>query len=86
MNISHVLDSDPERLGGAVCFVGTRVPVRNLFDYLAEGYTLEAFLDDFPRVERAAALAVLAFAASSVEDIVRHPTQEEAHSLLPIPS
>jgi uncharacterized protein (DUF433 family) len=83
MNISHVLDTDPERLGGVVCFIGTRVPVRNLFDYLAEGHPLEAFLDDFPRIDRAAALAVLASAADLVEESVRYHPQEQGAISIP---
>ncbi len=40
-------------------FVGTRVPVQNLFDYLASGESLDEFLDDFPSVEREQAEQVL---------------------------
>ena len=41
---------DPERLGGVPCFVGTRVPIKYLWEYLMKGKTLEAFLDDFEGV------------------------------------
>lgn len=51
--------SDPEILGGTPVFVGTRVPVRILFEHLAAGDTLEIFLDDFPSVSRALAIQVL---------------------------
>jgi uncharacterized protein (DUF433 family) len=44
--------SDPEILGGTPVFIGTRVPLRNLIDYLEGDYTLEEFLDDFPSVSR----------------------------------
>jgi uncharacterized protein (DUF433 family) len=54
-----VYHSDPDILGGTVVFVGTRVPVRSLFDHLEEDVTLEAFLDDFPSVTREQCLAVL---------------------------
>jgi uncharacterized protein (DUF433 family) len=47
-----VIQSDPGILGGIPVFVGTRVPVRNLIDYIEEGYTLDEFLDDFPSVSR----------------------------------
>lgn len=50
---------DPERLGGVPCFVGTRVPIRYLFEYLSKGKSLDEFLDDFdgvPRTEVAEAL------------------------------
>lgn len=48
-----VVHSHPEILGGAMVFVGTRVPLRNLIDYLAGGYSLDEFLDAFPSVSRA---------------------------------
>jgi uncharacterized protein (DUF433 family) len=46
-------------MGGTVVFVGTRVPLRNLIDYLEGDYTLDQFLDDFPSVSREQAVAVL---------------------------
>lgn len=54
-----VIHSDPDILGGTPVFVGTRVPVRTLLDYLAAGDTLEEFLDHFPTVSSAQAIAVL---------------------------
>ncbi len=54
-----VVHSDPEILGGTPVFVGTRVPLRNLIDYLEGGYSLDEFLDQFPTVSRAQALAAL---------------------------
>ena len=54
-----VVHSDPEIPGGTPVFVGTRVPLRNLIDYIEEGYTLDEFLDDFPSVTRDQVLAVL---------------------------
>lgn len=50
---------DPERLGGVPCFVGTRVPIKYLWEYLLKGKTLDEFLDDFEGVPRAAAIAAL---------------------------
>jgi uncharacterized protein (DUF433 family) len=47
-----VIVKDPEILGGVPVFRGTRVPVKNLIDYLATGETIVAFLDDFPTVTR----------------------------------
>ena len=47
-----VIHRNPEILGGIPIFVGTRVPVRTLLDYLAAGDTLEEFLDHFPTVTR----------------------------------
>ena len=50
---------DPERLGGVPCFVGTRVPIKYLWEYLIKGKTLDEFLDDFEGVPRAEAIAAL---------------------------
>jgi len=54
-----VVHSDPEILGGTPVFVGTRVPLRNLIDYLERGHTLDEFLDAFPSVSRQQAVAAL---------------------------
>jgi len=56
---SPVVHSDPEILGGTPVFVGTRVPLRNLIDYLERGHSLDEFLDEFPSVSRAQAIAAL---------------------------
>ena len=61
-----VVHSDPDILGGTPVFVGTRVPLRALFDYLAGGHPLAEFLDDFPSVAREQAVAVLRLAAQSL--------------------
>jgi uncharacterized protein (DUF433 family) len=58
--------SDPEILAGTPVFVGTRVPVRTIFDYLEGGETLDEFLAQFPTVTREQALATLARARDSV--------------------
>jgi uncharacterized protein (DUF433 family) len=55
----RVIHSDPERLGGTPVFVGTRVPLKNLIDYLEGGHPLDEFLDDFPSVTREQAVAAL---------------------------
>ncbi len=52
MTLSEIVHSDPEILGGAPVFVGTRVPVRILLDYLEGGEPLEEFLDNYPSVSR----------------------------------
>ena len=57
-----VIHSDPEILGGTPVFVGTRVPLKNLMDYLAGGHTLDEFLDDFPSVQRDQAVSALELA------------------------
>ena len=56
---SFVVHSDPEIMSGTPVFVGTRVPLRNLIDYLEENYTLDEFLDSFPSVSREQAIAAL---------------------------
>lgn len=53
------LSRDPEIMSGALCFKGTRVLVKNLFDYLEGNSSLDDFLEDFPSVTREAAIAVL---------------------------
>ena len=58
-----LVSSRPDYLSGMPCFHGTRVPVKNLFDYLAKGYPLEEFLRQFPGVSREHAVAVLAEAS-----------------------
>src|SRR5580693_9367658 len=55
-----------ERMSGAPCFAGTRVPVKNLFDYLESGYTLDQFLDDFDGVTLAQAKGVIEAAQSGL--------------------
>jgi uncharacterized protein (DUF433 family) len=51
--------SDPEILGGTPVLVGTRVPVKSLFDYIEGGETLDEFLHQFPSVKREQAIAAL---------------------------
>lgn len=55
----RVIHSDPEILGGTPVFVGTRVPVQTLLDYLEGGHPLAEFLDDFPSVTREQAVSAL---------------------------
>ncbi|HIP61655.1 MAG TPA: DUF433 domain-containing protein [Sulfurovum sp.] len=45
-----MIESVKDVLNGALVFSGTRVPVRNLFDYLVAGETIQDFLEDFPTV------------------------------------
>ncbi len=60
--LDSVVQVDPEILGGTPVFRGTRVPVKNLLDYLTAGDTLDQFLDDFPTVKRHQAVATLELA------------------------
>jgi len=57
--LAHTVSVHPDRLGGEPCFAGTRVPVKNLFDYLEGGDSLDDFLEGFPGVTRDQAIAVL---------------------------
>ncbi len=56
---SSVVRSDPDILGGTPVFVGTRVPVQALIDYIEGGHSLTEFLDDFPTVSRKVVVAAL---------------------------
>jgi uncharacterized protein (DUF433 family) len=64
-----VVHSDPEIMGGEPVFVGTRVPVRNLFDFLEAGDSLDDFLGEFPSVSREQALAALHIAREALESV-----------------
>jgi uncharacterized protein (DUF433 family) len=61
-----VVHSDPKIMSGTPVFVGTRVPVQSLFDYLEGGDTLDEFLRQFPTVKREQAVAALEQARDSV--------------------
>ena len=62
-----VVHCDPDILGGTPVFVGTRVPVKSLYDYLEAGDSLDEFLDSFPSVTREQAIAALELARSMTE-------------------
>jgi uncharacterized protein (DUF433 family) len=64
--LQSVAHSHPGILGGTPVFVGTRVPVKNLFDYLEAGDRLEEFLDAFPSVSREQAVAALELAEQAL--------------------
>ena len=51
--------SDPEILGGTPVFIGTRVPIRIIFEHLEAGDSLDFFLEDCPSVSRELAIQVL---------------------------
>ena len=59
MDPKQIVNSDPEILGGTPVFVGTRVPVQALLDFLEGGDTIEEFLDNYPGVTREQAIAFL---------------------------
>jgi uncharacterized protein (DUF433 family) len=64
--LKDVVQSDPEILGGIPVFLGTRVPVQSLFDYLEGGETLDEFLRQFPSVSREQTVAVLDLARATL--------------------
>jgi uncharacterized protein (DUF433 family) len=64
---------NPQRLSGAPCFAGTRVPVRTLFDHLEAGDSLNDFLEGFPGVTREQAVALLELAAAGMLDQLPRP-------------
>ena len=65
-NTAPVVHSDPDILGCTPVFVGTRVPFRNLIDYLERNHSLDEFLDSFPSVSREQAVAALEDAHDAV--------------------
>jgi len=58
-DLQGVVHSYPEIMGGAPVFVGTRVPLQNLIDYLEGGESIDDFLDGFPSVNREQVIAVI---------------------------
>ena len=59
MSYEKIIEHSNEILGGTPVFLGTRVPVQSLLEYLEEGNPLEDFLEDFPTVKKDHAVAVL---------------------------
>ncbi len=66
MSEAPVVHSHPEIMSGTPVFVGTRVPVQALLDYLEEGDTIDSFLDGFPSVTRQQVVAFLEQAAKAL--------------------
>ena len=65
--VGGLVVSDPGILGGKPVFRGTRLPVQSLFDYLADGLSLDYFLETFPSVTREQAAAVLRYGWQRIE-------------------
>jgi len=63
---NRLVTVDPEIMSGEPVFTGTRVPVRNLIDYLSAGHTLDDFLQGFPGVKRKQAVAFLRQSSSAL--------------------
>ena len=66
MDMKLPIEVDPEIMSGAPVFRGTRVPVQSLFEYLEDNLSLDEFLDCFPTVRRADAIAVLEHSKSEL--------------------
>jgi len=63
----QVINVDPDILGGTPVFFGTRVPLKNLFDYLETGETIEIFLEDFESVSKEQVVRVLEMSQKLIE-------------------
>ncbi len=65
---SKIINVNPEILGGTPVFSGTRVPIKNLFDYLETGDTIEDFLNDFEGVRKDQVVKVLEMSQKLIEN------------------
>ncbi len=63
----RVINIDPEILGGTPVFFGTRVPIKNLFDYLETGESIDTFLEDFEGVKKEQVKKVLEISQKLIE-------------------
>jgi uncharacterized protein (DUF433 family) len=63
-----VINIDSEILGGTPVFGGTRVPIKNLFDYLETGESIEDFLNDFEGVKKEQVIKVLEMSQKLIEN------------------
>lgn len=66
MTSKDLVEVDPEKMSGTPVFMGTRVPINHLFEYLEGGETLDEFLRQFPSVTRDQALGVLELSKESL--------------------
>jgi uncharacterized protein (DUF433 family) len=65
---AKIININPEILGGTPVFSGTRVPIKNLFDYLETGDTIEDFLNDFEGVRKYQVVKVLEMSQKLIEN------------------
>jgi uncharacterized protein (DUF433 family) len=65
-NMNHLITIHPDIQSGTPVFYNTRVPVKNLFDYLKGGHTVDDFIEDFPSVKRDQAMALLDYVQATV--------------------
>ncbi len=66
MDTKQLIEIDPEKMSGTPVFMGTRVPIKNLFDCLEGGEDVDEFLDQFPTVTRDQVLGVLELSKDSL--------------------
>lgn len=71
--VEEVTWKNPRRMSGTLCFRGTRLPVKNLTDYLRHGHSIAYFLEGFPTVERGQAEQFLNLAARMAD---QHAVEE----------
>ena len=64
---SRVININPEILGGTPVFYGTRVPIKNLFDYLETGDSIDEFLNDFEGVSRSQVVKIFDMSQKSIQ-------------------
>ena len=65
--MERIINIDPDILGGTPVFYGTRVPIKNLFDYLESGESIDYFLDDFEGVQRGQVIKILIMSLKLIE-------------------
>lgn len=70
MDRKGIVSRDPELMGGALVFAGTRVPVEILIQHLAAGDTLDEFLEGFPSVSREQAVAYLEITPEAIDALI----------------
>lgn len=66
--LEEVVWVDPDRMSGAPCFRGTRIPVRMLMDHLAAGFSLDEFLETVPSLDRSLAQRFLELAGDQMNE------------------
>jgi uncharacterized protein (DUF433 family) len=74
----QVINIDKEILGGTPVFYGTRVPIKNLFDYLETGDSIETFLEDFDGVSRGQVIRLLEMSQKLIETSTNIPNENPA--------
>jgi len=68
---NRIINIDPEILGGTPVFYGTRVPIKNLFDYLETGESIDYFLDDFSGVQREQVIKLLEMSQNAISPLAQ---------------